>query len=150
MVKIDVECPKLDDTNYGLWEPRIEQLLDLEDCSEAVFDGLGEAPDAALRKQDRKARALIGAHLSNQYLSVYKKSATAEELWATLKDMFRQKTLVRRLALRRELNSLRKMPRETISAYFARAGKIRDELLAADDDVQEHHVVTPVRSCWPS
>jgi Reverse transcriptase (RNA-dependent DNA polymerase)/gag-polypeptide of LTR copia-type/Integrase core domain/GAG-pre-integrase domain len=149
MVKVDVKCPDLAEDNYGIWELRMEQLLDLEDCSEVVFDGVGESPDAATKKLDKRARALMGAHLGTEFLSIYSKNKSAKALWDALKDMFKQKTMVHRVALRRELNSLEKEPKETISMYFARARKIRDDLIAASDDVSEHHVVTPVLAGLP-
>jgi hypothetical protein len=57
--------------------------------------------------------------------------------------------MARRLSLRRALTSLKKKPTETLSMFFARATKIRDELKGADQSITEDEVVSSVLAGLP-
>jgi hypothetical protein len=162
---IDMKIDPLKDNNYDSWNVRMFQLLVLKGLDDIVETGPIDHDDAdnddenapaipadvlASRALDKKAKALIGAHLSDQFLSLYRSSATAKDLWDSLEDMFRQRSNVRRLALRRELHSLKKSSSESLSAYFARATKLRDDLVAIGVDIPEDSVVDSLLAGLPA
>ena len=149
MVKVEVKLEQLADTNWGTWAPRMQMLLTMEGYAKIVKDGLGAEPTEADTDKDNRAKAVIGAHVSDLYLGVYQKAATAKALWTALESLFAQKNLTRRLTLRRQLNSLKKSQMETLSMYFARATKLRDDLKGADQDITEDEVVSAVLAGLP-
>jgi hypothetical protein len=106
MGKSEIEFDKLSDSNYGTWASRMEMLLVLKGYYGVVECELTAEACSEEEALDNKARALIGSHVSDQYLPTYSSSNFAFELWNTLKETFVQKNTVRRLSLRRELNSL--------------------------------------------
>jgi gag-polypeptide of LTR copia-type len=149
MVKIDVSFSALGDDDYGTWSEKMKMCLALEKCLTITETGLPENPTAADIEKDQHARALIGIRLSNQHLGLYKASNSAKALWDALEGMFNQKNKARRLSLRRALSSMKKSPAESLSMYFARAMKLRDELIGADQDISEDEVVCAVLAGLP-
>jgi hypothetical protein len=149
MVKIEVKCAQLNDKNWGTWAPRVKMVLTLEGYLGLVTEGLGNAPTPAEVLHDAKAKAVIGAHLSDNHLATFIASRSAKHLWDTLEDRFNQSNHTRRLTLRRELTSMKKQQTETISLYFARAQQLRDDLQGADQNVAEDEVVCAVLSGLP-
>ena len=105
--------------HHGLW-----QYVE-EDASERDATG------------DAKAKAMIGANLSNAYLGFFKEARSAKGLWEALEALFNHKNMSRRLTLRRELTRLKKKQGESISMYFMRASKLREELAGASRST--HH-----------
>jgi hypothetical protein len=75
---LEAKLDKLDDHNYGVWEARVQMYLDMADVSDVVHIGILDDATESARKKDKQARAFLGAHVSNQYLSLFKKSATAK------------------------------------------------------------------------
>jgi hypothetical protein len=92
------------DEKLGHVSDQDDMLLTLEGYKDVVAYGLGDAPTNA--ELDLKAKAIIGAHLSNQHLGVYKACVTSKALWISLEILFNQNqrycsTMSRRLTLRR-------------------------------------------------
>ena len=149
MVKFDVSFPPLGDDDYGTWSEQMKMFLALEKCLTITEAGLGENPTADDIEKDQHARALIGIRLGNQHIGLYKASTSAKALWDSLAGMFNQKNKTRRLALRRQLMSMKKSPAESLSKFFARAMKLRDELIGADQEISEDEVVCAVLAGLP-
>jgi hypothetical protein len=149
MGKIEMMVVPLGDDNYGTWCPRMEMLLTVEGLMAIVREGVDEDATAADIEKDAKSRAMIGSHLSDQYLSLYKESASAKALWDALQTLFIQKNMSRRLTLRRELTSLKKSPAESVSKYIARAKKLCDDLAGVEQNISEDEVVLCVLAGLP-
>jgi Reverse transcriptase (RNA-dependent DNA polymerase)/gag-polypeptide of LTR copia-type/Integrase core domain/GAG-pre-integrase domain len=158
--QFDVKIDVLKDNNFDSWCVRIDQLLVLKGLDDIVSSGPHAAVDAAngisaamvtqSKKDDKRARALIGAHISDQYIPLYRASATAKALMDSLTSIFQQRSNARRVALRRELNTLGKLPNESLNAYFARASKLRDDLIAIGTAVPEDNIVDAVLAGLPT
>jgi hypothetical protein len=76
MGKSEVDFDKLNDTNYGTWASRKEMLLVLKDCIDVVRTGLN-LESTVEAGQENQARALIGSHVGDMYLSPYSSSSSA-------------------------------------------------------------------------
>jgi gag-polypeptide of LTR copia-type len=99
---------------------------------------------------DAKAHSLIGAHLSDHLLTYFDKYNTTKALWDALKALFAEKTKARRLALQKEMNNVKKDAKESIAGYFARAQRLRDELVGAESDVSDEVLIEHVLVGLPS
>jgi hypothetical protein len=141
---VDIKVEQLNESNWGTWSKRVKILLTLQGCNKCIEEDNVEDAD-----KDDKAKALIAAHLSDSYLRLYDEAATAKDLWDALLRTFVQQNTMRRLTLRREVNSLEKSSSESLSKYFARAAKLRDELNGADQDISEDEVVTSIFAGLP-
>ena len=56
---------------------------------------------------------------------------TAKAAWDALEAVYKAKSMARRVALKREMNSLKKAAEEPMTKYVARAKELRDQLAAA-------------------
>lgn len=99
---------KLDNTNYYSWKYKMEMLLTKEDVWETVMinDELIPTGVRALtiwRKNDRKAKALIGLSVNDDQLVYIRNCTTAKESWLALKQAHEKNTMVNKVLLHKKL-----------------------------------------------
>lgn len=97
----------------------MEAFLQLKDCWAAVLGTEQSAQRLA------KALAYIKLAVSDHYLVVLQSETSAQAAWGTLQRLFQERTVPRKLQLRRELASLRKGASEGVESYLMRAQNIR-------------------------
>lgn len=131
--KFSVE--RLSDDNYYTWAPRFEGMLIMYGLETTITNARAVAADSA------KAKALMAIYVEDQFVGVVKNSETAKEAWDTLAGMFATRSNARRLQLKTEISTLRMEGNETVSAYATRASKLRDQLLAAGQPLNEDELV---------
>jgi hypothetical protein len=131
--KLTVE--RLSDDNYYTWAPRFEGLLIMYGLEATITDVNAAAALMA------KAKALMAIYVEDQFVGVVKNCETAKEAWDTLAGIFATRSNARRLQLKTEISTLRMEGNETVSAYSTRASKLRDQLLAAGQPLNEDELV---------
>ena len=144
---MDVVIDRLTDNNYSTWSARIEMLLVQKGLWDVVESGAAEGQPA---DADKKARAVIGLHISDQFLPTFKANKTAKALWDSLQSTFAQKNNGNKLRLRRQLAGLKKQPKESLQQYFSRACRIRDELQGIEVEMPEEEVASAILCGLPS
>ena len=70
---------------------------------------------------------------------------TAKAAWDALEAVYKAKSMARRVALKREMNSLKKAADEPMTKYVARAKELRDQLAAAGG-FEAHRRRVPLRA----
>lgn len=131
--KLTVE--RLSDDNYYTWAPRFEGLLIMYSLETTITDANAAATLTA------KAKALMAIYVEDQFVGIVKNCDTAKAAWDTLAGMFATRSNARRLQLKTEISTLRMQTSETVSAYATRASKLRDQLLAAGQPLNEDELV---------
>ena len=121
----------------------MEAFLQLKDCWAAVLGTEQSAPRLA------KALAYIKLAVSDHYLVVLQSETTAQGAWGILQRLFQERTVARKLQLRRELASLRKGASEGVESYLMRAENIRVHMLNAGLAVTDEEIVLPVLAGLP-
>lgn len=129
-----VRIEKLGDDNYATWKTGMRFVLTDKGLWSCVQG------EGVTRATDSKALAQIGLHVLPQHYDTIQACTTAKEAWDALEDVYNTKSKAMRLKLRRDLNSLKKTPKESITAYVARAKGLRDKLKAAGHTVDETEV----------
>ena len=140
--KLSIE--KLDVDNYAIWSVDMKWLLITKCCWSAISD-----PDNVEEETDMKALALIGLHVQKHHKSSLADCETAKEAWDLLSTVYKAKSNARRLQLRKELNNLKLAVDEPLTKYVARARGIRDQLLAAGQEIKEEEVAWSVLAGLP-
>jgi transposase InsO family protein len=140
---------QLESDNYAVWSTRMRALLEHKDLWDVIENEVPPHADAAILKKNRQARAIIVLHLTDQLLVTVGATSTAKELWDAFAATYRAKSTARRQQLRRSLAKISKRPDETLTAYFNRACKIRDDLLGVGHSVDEDTVVGALMSGLP-
>ena len=141
--KVGIE--KLDVDNYATWSVKMKFLLITKGLW-APITAQGDVNAAA----DEKALALIGLFVQDHHLGTVANAKSAKEAWMSLENIYQAKSNARRLWLKRELNSLRKVANEPLTKYVARAVDIRSQLAAAGHDIKEDEVVMSVLAGLPA
>eukprot|EP00955_Chlamydomonas_euryale_P096316 365000-Chlamydomonas_euryale.AAC.2 len=109
-------------------------------------DGMDDAATARALKQ---ARAIIRLHVSNNLVPIIGGTDDARSAWVTLEDTFRINLMPRRLALTKQLNSVKLSRGESIAAYYARVCALCDELVLAGERVETHSLVVYILAGLP-
>ena len=74
---------------------------------------------------------------------------TAKAAWDALEAVYKAKSMARRVALRREMNSLKKAAEEPMTKYVARAKELRDQLAAAGLTTEDEEVAAALLAGLP-
>ena len=137
---------KLDVDNYDVWSVRMRCYLVRKSLDAYISKDTLKEEDKA---NDNKAKASIMDHVCDHHLATLRHCNTSKEAWDTLEGVFEAKSKARQLHLRRELNTLRKLPKEPLSKYMARAKAIRNALAAAGQDIKENDIIGCVLAGLP-
>lgn len=122
-----VQVEPLDVDNYASWMPQMKYYLIGKDLWDIVENG-GNSDDD--KKKDKKAIAAIGLRVKKHHLNTVEKAGTAKGLWETFQATYRAKSNANKIVLRKQLNTLKKLPLEPITKYVDRAKTIWSDLTA--------------------
>lgn len=145
MVKIE----PLDVDNYPTWSAQMQFLL----ISEGLWDVTQEAGDDDnddFKKKSKKAWARIGLHVKKHHIQTVLDNPTAKSLWDTLEATYKAKSIARKIALKRQLNTLSKQADEPITKYAARAKTIWSDLVAAGTQTPESELTLSILAGLPA
>ena len=118
--------------------------------SEGLWDVIEEeGDDEDLKKKSRKAWARIGLHVKKHHIQTVRDNPTAKGLWETLQATYKAKSIARKIALKRQLNNLKKQADEPITKYAARAKSIWSDLVAAGTQTPESELTLSVLAGLP-
>jgi hypothetical protein len=143
------DSDKLTGINYLTWAFVMQMILvhaDLWDITSAPPDDMTPAK----MKQSQKALALIVFNLSTSLIPIVRVCETASEAWSKLESLYAQKSQHRIQMLRDQLAALTLGSSESVSAYFARARGLWNELLSLGHSTTELDVVWSILKGLPS
>ena len=140
-----VSLERLDVDNYATWSVRMRFTLISRGLWKHVIND-GEVTDT---DGDQKALALIGLSVMDHHLPSLGQRETAKAAWDALESVYKAKSMARRVALKREMNSLKKAAEEPMTKYVARAKELRDQLAAAGHITNDEEVAAALLAGLP-
>jgi len=148
MAEIDarVSLERLDVDNYATWSVRMRFMLISKGLWKHVTND-GEVTDT---DGDQKALALIGLCVMDHHLPSLGQRETAKAAWDALESVYKAKSTARRVALKREMNSLKKAADEPMTKYVARAKELRTQLAAAGQTTDDEEVAAALLAGLPA
>lgn len=81
--------------------------------------------------------AVLHNSIANHDLSTVTACKSSKDAWEALEKIHKAKSAARQISLMRELNTLQKLPRESVTVYLTRALALRDHLAAAGETVKD-------------
>jgi hypothetical protein len=145
MTETVVTCiSKLNDRNYSVWALQSKFAMMNKGCWSAIDPGTDVSPAI-----EQKAKSMIGMTVEDHLLPLVDHAKSAKEAWDTFKARYVLNSASSRLHLRRDLNSLKMEGAETMSMYFARARRIRDDLVAIGDHIDDDQVAMSILAGLP-
>ena len=134
---------KLTETNYPSWAAEMEAVLIREDMWDVVIEPLPSPATAEQTRLARKAKATMLLSISKQLQHlIIGETVNAHQAWLKLKNVNASTCKARTSRLKKELYGLMQLDSESCSNYFARADRLRQQLIAAgtvvsDEDFKE-------------
>ena len=141
-----VHFDPLDVDNYASWMPQMKYFLIGKDLWDVVETGVVDDSD---KKKDRKAIAAIGLRVKKHHLNTVEQAGSAKGLWETFQATYKAKSNANRIALRKQLNTLKKLPSEPITKYVDRAKTIWSDLTATGTEMPETEVTLLILTGLP-
>jgi hypothetical protein len=138
-----VVIESLDVDNYDTWCVRMKLLLIHKKLWKVVED------PTATAEQSQGALALIGLHVKDHHLGKVAAAKTAKELWDDLGTMYKSKSNVRKMLLRREINALQLGSGEPVSMYVARAEDLYKNLTSTGSDMKPEDMAFAILAGLP-
>lgn len=128
----------LNDTNWHSWSVKMKALL----LKRGYWDIQTRLPyDVSHPEETAKAVAEMLLRVEDHLLTIVDEAHDASQAWHALQSIFLSQSVNRRVALKKELNTMRKQAYETMAQYVDRGQKLRTELRAAGLTVAEFEVV---------
>ena len=144
-----ISVERLDWNNYPAWAANMKFFLTTKKCWHMVIH-TEPAANAEDRKADELALSYIGLCVKPVHQPTILRCTTSNQAWTTLQETFAAKTFARKLQLRRDLNSLKMVTNETVTAFTSRAKALQDQLTAAGHRVDDIDVACQVLAGLPS
>ena len=141
-----VQVEPLDVDNYASWMPQMKYYLIGKDLWDIV-ENRGNSDDD--KKKDKKAIAAIGLRVKKHHLNTMEKAGSAKGLWETFQATYRAKSNANKIVLRKQLNTLNRLPSEPITKYVDRAKTIWSDLTATGTEMPETDVTLPILTGLP-
>ena len=114
-----LEIKRFDGTSFDLWKERMQGILFLKDCEDALL----ETKPAAMTDEDwarlnKKAIAYIKMAVSDDVLTDIKRLDTGYAIWKKLKDTYENTTPVNQVHLMRKLVNMELDESKPASEHF--------------------------------
>ena len=141
---------KLTSDNYYAWKQRILHVLALKDLEDFVDPpDYNTETDAAWKKKDRKAQALIGISLSDQILESTREVNSCHEMWKIIQDIFERHTLLNKLSARRKFYTASKEDNESVLDFSNRIRHLASTLKSMSVEIGESEIAMALLNGLP-
>ena len=130
---------KLDENNFHIWKIRIQQLLCYRELDDYLVDDPPEDPAELLiwRKNDHKAKCLIGMSISDAYLEQIAHGDTAKQQWQLILNIFEKHTLLNKLAARRRFYTATMKDDEKVLEFSCRVRQLANTLKSMSVNIDD-------------
>jgi transposase InsO family protein len=140
--------------NSDLWFVKMKYLLmgkklysAIEATVGAASSGEAQATDAAAT--DAQAKAVIALCVADHLLVTVDKAASAQAAWADLHAIFQSKSVAQLQRTRRDFNSLKLLPGESITDFISRSETLRSSMELAGQQVDDDTFIMTILDGLP-
>ena len=143
---------KLGDDNFYIWKQRIELVLAYRELDQHISDDPPAELDdtfTSWKRGDARARAIIGLSLSDEHLEHVRDVKTAKEMWKCILNVFQRRTLLNKLAARRNFYTVTMKHGEKMLNYINRIRQLASTLKSMDAHVEDAEVAMTILNGLP-
>eukprot|EP00253_Pinus_taeda_P023502 PITA_23502 len=128
-----IEIEKFNGQSFELWKPKMEDLLVDKDQWIAVDQSTKPTgvTDEEWKKLDRKAKSTIRLCVSDLVLLNVSGEAMVKALWDKLGTLYKSKSLMNKLFLRKKLSNLRMKDGDSMAKHLNAFNTVFDEIVSA-------------------
>jgi hypothetical protein len=146
-----VTITKLTRENYSLWVVKMKLILQSLDLWDVVSGAEAQPADADLKikwlLKDSKAKVYICLAVVDSILPTVSSLNTSKEVWSQLEAIYRPKTLLNRIILRKQLLGLRMEEGGDLASHLTQLKTLSDQLVSigaamADEDLVESILIS--------
>ena len=134
--------------NFWAWKYRIGLILQENDLDKYVKEEVSEPEEAEAKEKHRKdmirAQRIIADSIKDHLIPQVSSKKTPKEMYDALSRMFEGRNINKKMNLRAQLKSTKstKMSHgESIQDYFTRVSRIKEQLEAIGDKLDEDEMV---------
>ena len=152
--EMNFRIQKLNSDNYAEWKFDMEMLLmakdvwDIVSGVETLDDDASNDVKAKFKKRDNFARSVICLSVSSSNKIYVRNAKTSKETWDALANHFEEKTVSRKVMLRRKLYSMR-MEGKSAADHINTLRTVNDNLQSLGDALLEKDLVMILLSSLP-
>ena len=146
---------RLTPTNYNMWKPRMEDLLNLKDLAEPLFNGgakPAETKDEEWAKMNRKTVAQIRQWIDHSVFHHVVQEQGAYSLWEKLESMYQAKTARNKTLLMRRLVNHKLRGGTSVTEHTSQFQDLVNQLSASGwilkDEEQAILLLSPLPDSW--
>ena len=142
----DIKIEKLGEDNFHVWKQKVELLLALKDLDDHLTSTRPTDEDelSKWKKQDAKARAIIGLTVSDEHLDHVRDTDSAADMWNAICDVFQRKTLLNRINARRSFYTAKMREDEKMLQFINRVRHLASDLMSMEVNVEEEDIAMAI------
>lgn len=145
----------LDGTNWGIWKPRMKDILylnDLHDPIEGDEKKPSDVDEGDWKKMDKKAIALIRQYLNDSVFHHVASCESAKALWDKLVSLYESKSATSKAFLVRKLVQLRLDEEKSVAEHLNEFQDVINQLanmkVNFDDELQALLLMSSLSESW--
>lgn len=137
--------------DFSDWKFRMEMLFAEKEIISHIDH---ENTDAEMKvadwvKKDALSRNLIVKHVSATHIEYIRDKSTSYEMFKILCDTFERKTIMQRIIVKRQLNTLVCGENESLQEFFNRFDKLLRDFRTAGGKIDDEEIVTQLLAVMP-
>ncbi len=133
-------------SNYHFWKIRIVHILTLKDLGNFLEDDAttsqisGPVEIAEYKKNDKKAQAIIGLTLSDDFLENAREVETTKVIWAAIKNIIERHALLNKHSARKKFYTTTMAPDESVLQFTNRIRQLAATLNSMNAIISESEI----------
>lgn len=136
----DAKIEKLNSKNYRHWRMRMQGILEVKGCWDAVDPGYEAPLTEAQKKLDHRAKSLFYLSVNDEGLDDIADCTSGKEIWKTLADIHTKYDTWHGLLLIRDFVNLQKTPEDSIGDYLTKRSTLYHQVKNAGFEFDEKAV----------
>jgi hypothetical protein len=127
--------------NFRAWKYRISLILAKNDLLRFIKEEVEEPEDAVEKAKHQKDsirdQRIIADSIKDHLIPYVSSKKTLKEMFDALRKLYEAKNINRKMNLRTQLKNIKMQKGEMIQEYFSRISKIKEQLKAIGDTIDE-------------
>ncbi|PVA08394.1 hypothetical protein DC366_19540, partial [Pelagivirga sediminicola] len=133
------------DDNFRAWKYRIGLIVEENELESYVKEDIPIREDEeakVLHKNNLvKAKRIIANSIKYHLIPHVSSLKTPKEMFDSLTKLFEGKNINRKMTLRNQLKNVKIQNEETMQSYFTRVSRIKEQLEAIEEDLENGEIV---------
>ena len=140
-------------SNFNSWKTILLFIMEDSDLESHLQNEPPEVGDdeskAKYKKEESRAKRIIIDSVKDHLVTHISIMGSTKKMFYALVELYESNNTNRQMALRDELRSIKMTSEDSVSSYFLKISRVKDQLAAIDDPINKRELVNIVLKGFP-